>query len=162
MSVSRCTLCSWEEIGPSVAPVWLGCDGTALGGSRGASFQRLGEVSRRLLCSQPLKSSQSFINEGSVFLLSTSHTSFFLLTLPLLWRDSLGICWVNVGYFHLLLWVLKLWQHIHGGLWPQSLNGPCMSVFSGRCKPILSFLRLSSCLEPGWQIHATQSVPAGA
>ena len=76
-----------------VPPAFPGSDRTALGGSRGTLFKH------SLTCSEGYsllpsssESGQSFRDEISMSLLDASYFFFFFLTLPLVWRDGLGIC----------------------------------------------------------------------
>ena len=71
------------------------CDGTTLGGLKRLHSKDL------LRCSEGhslllglSESSQGFINEVFALLLDASHiyVFYFILTLPLVWRDGLGIC----------------------------------------------------------------------
>ena len=135
LSLVNIGLCDWKHVGQGAlgrarGPVSRGSPSSQqpdvmeclLVAPRYPPFQGLAEVFRRLL-SAPLSES-GWINEVSLSLLDPSQVSY-LLRLPLVLRDGLGICWGNGR-----------------PLTPRS-EWLSLSIFLGQHRPIRPFLRLS-------------------
>lgn len=83
-------------------------------------------------------------------------------SLPLVWRDGLGICWVNVVFSFASMGTEALkacsWRPLTSrSKWSR------VSCFLDQCRLILAFLRLGCPLELGRRVHvmkALKSVPA--
>lgn len=156
--------------GQSLSSPAVRCDGTALGSKVLLSKDLLRYFEGHSLFPALSESNQGFINEVSVLLLEMYVCMYICVclsiyfSLPLVWRDGLGICWVNVVFSFASMGTEALkacsWRPLTSrSKWSR------VSCFLDQCRLILAFLRLGCPLELGRRVHvmkALKSVPAGA